>query len=201
MVVAAIIAAAVSTLPRVIDWGAEKQKAKKAEELGAFVPFTTPLFGDGIYYGADAGIRLELLDRARHNPTNAALYYVLSLVVGVPYVWSEESLLGADCSGGVYLISQMLSTVTQRSIGAPERSTSKDLASIGRSVSVPKLGDIAIYGDKKPSHVEFCLGGGFCVGFNGGSSERRRDNLSPDARCRIKSVTWWTPLDFRRPAG
>lgn len=193
----AAIGAAISSLPRVIDWAAEKKKAKDAESLSRFVPFTTPTFGDGLFYEPDAGIRLELLDRARQAPAQSAVYYVLSLIVGTPYVWAGESLTGADCSGGFALASKMFSATTGQRLSTT-RTTTSDMAKQGSRVASPSFGDVVLYGERRVTHAEFYLGSNYVVGWNGGGSERRSDNLDPAARCRIKPVDWWTILDVRR---
>lgn len=142
-------------------------------------------------------LRLDILDPK-----------VLDLLraVGVPYSWGAgrptvanwpegvtglNGGIGYDCSGFAQAALVRLGLLVE---GSKDRSAAALFEGAKQLVDEEaKLGDLAFYGVRSVSHVTVCLGGGLCIGANGGGSKTNGDD--PTAFVRVERIRYRT--DFR----
>ena len=125
---------------------------------------------------------------------------------GTPYSWGagKPSLdgwplgvkginggIGYDCSGFAQAALVRLGLLKA---GTQDR-TAAALYDASDSVEIEdaRLGDLAFYGQGRVSHVVVCLGGGVCIGANGGTSKTNADN--PRAFVQVQPILY--RVDFR----
>ena len=121
---------------------------------------------------------------------------------GTPYSWGagKPSLDGwplgvkgggNDCSGFAQAALVRLGLLKA---GTQDR-TAAALYDASDSIEIEDatVGDLAFYGQGRISHVTVCLGGGVCIGANGGVSKTNADN--PCAFVQVQPITY--RVDFR----
>jgi len=119
--------------------------------------------------------------------------------LGTPYFWArgdlstgwDEAEEGLDCSGWAQ--------VALREIGIVRSDAWSDLTSWQLAEHCDDvepgdaiLGDLFFYGTQRISHVTVALGGGMCIGANGGGSRTKGDD---PAAC-IQVRPWCYRRDF-----
>lgn len=103
--------------------------------------------------------------------------------LGTPYYWGRGMLAtpwdemvegGTDCSGLAQVALRELWIVRP---DAWADKSAHDLANACDPVSGEvELGDLAFYGESNITHVTVCIGGGMCIGANGGGRTTKGDN-------------------------
>lgn len=118
---------------------------------------------------------------------------ILLEAIGVPYVWGAGDLQNArwvadgyDCSGFAQAALLELGMVDS---GAWVDKTAHDLANACDPIDVDDAGpgDLCFYGSGgKITHVTVALGGGMCIGANGGGSKTNGDD--PNACVQVRPI-------------